>query len=70
MKKFALTLTRGNERTILSLHDSKEEAMAEGEKIQKILTRDAGFLALIYAEFDSNNNIIDGKYKFYHGWLS
>ena len=69
MEKFILTLTKRDEKTVLSVHDSKAEAIAEGENILKRLAYDAGFLAVIYGEIDSDNNVISEKYKLCHGWL-
>lgn len=69
MEKFILTLTKRDEKTVLSVHDSKAEAIVEGENIIKRLAYDAGFLAVIYGEIDGNNNVISGKYKLCYGWI-
>lgn len=67
-KKFLLTLTKGNERTILAVCDTKAAAMKEGDEYIKHLTMDAGTLSVIFAELDDDNNLKGGKYLLYHVW--
>ena len=68
MEKFLLTLTKGDDKAVLSVHDTKQEAINAGEKFLKETQKVNGFLAVIYAEIDSCKNIVGGKYKLYHGW--
>ena len=68
-EKFLLTLTKGNDRTILVICGSKAEAITKGEEFRKHLPMDSGTLSVIYAEIDDENKIIDGKYRLYHSWL-
>lgn len=49
MKKFAITLTHGNDKTILALLDTKEEAMAAGEQYRKQYSRKQGLLTIYMA---------------------
>jgi len=69
MEKFILTLTKGNNKTVLSVCDTKDEAITEGNEFSKHLSMDSGFLAVVCGEVDSDNNFISGKYKLCHGWL-
>ena len=66
--KFLLTLTKGNERKILAVCETKAAAMEEGNEFLKHLTMDAGTLSVIFAELDDKNNIQGGKYLLYHVW--
>lgn len=69
MNKFAITLTKGNDRKILYMCDNKDEALAKGNEIEPTLMRGAGILSCIQANFDENNNIVGGKYKLIDSWV-
>lgn len=69
MKKFAITLTHGNDKTILALFDTKEEAMAAGEQYRKKFTREQGLVSCILADFDERENMVGNSYHLYHSWL-
>ena len=69
MIKFAVTLTKGDNRKILEICDTKDEAIAKGEKHRKSLTMDSGILSCISAEFDENNNRLNNTYKLIHSWI-
>ena len=68
-EKFLLTLTKENDRTILTACNTKAEAITEGEEFRKHLPMDSGTLSVVYAEIDDENNIRNGKYRLYHSWL-
>lgn len=65
---YALVLTKGNDEKILFKSNSKEEVIKEGDKAFKTLSKDSGLLNYIKADFDENNNIVDGKYRLYGAW--
>lgn len=69
MIKFAVTITKGDNRKILEICDTKDEAMEKGEKHRKSLTMDSGILSCISADFDENNNRTDKKYNLIHSWI-
>ena len=69
MEKFILSLTKGNDKTILSVHNTKAEAMADGERIIKKLPANSGLLTVLYGGIDENNNIVGKSYKLYHAWI-
>ena len=66
---FALTLTHVNDRKILKLSNSKDEILAEGNKVFKTLSYSDGILSCIEADFDNDNNIINNRYKLYNSWI-
>lgn len=66
---FALTLTHVNDRKILKLSNSKDEILAEGNKVFKTLSYSDGILSCIEADFDKDNNIINNRYKLYNSWI-
>ncbi len=66
---FALTLTHGNDRKVLSVSVSKDEILNEGNKVFKTLSGGSGTLSCIEAEFDEDNNIIGNKYKLHETWI-
>ena len=61
--KYALKLTRGDDVKILAVYDDKSAAMAACAEYRKTISRDAGLLSLIEAEFDENNQMIGVAYK-------
>ncbi|MBE7016273.1 MAG: hypothetical protein E7417_05600 [Ruminococcaceae bacterium] len=70
MGKFMLSLTKGNERKILSICETKEEAIAKGNDFIKNLPRDAGVLSVIYGEPDDFSSQSDSiKYMLYKSWF-
>ena len=69
MEKFILSLTKENDKTILSVHNTKAEAITEGESIIKRLPVNSGLLTVIYSEIDENNNLIGKNYKLYYSWI-
>lgn len=66
---FALTLTHRNDRKILRVSNSKDEILAEGDKVFKTLSNNDGTLSCIEADFDKDNNIIDNMYKLFKSWI-
>lgn len=66
---FAITLTNGNNRTVLYICDNKEKAIKKGDELIQTLSRDSGILSCIQADFDDNNNIVNGRYRIYKSWL-
>lgn len=69
MSKFAITLTKGNDRKVLYMSEDKDEALAKGNEILPTLMRGSGTLSCIQAEFDADNNIIGGKYRLIDSWI-
>lgn len=69
MSKFAVTLTKGNDRKVLYICDDKNEALNKGNEILPTLMNSSGTLSCIQAEFDADNNIIGGKYKLIDSWI-
>lgn len=63
MKKYAIKLTHNNDVTILTVCNTKEEALEQGTALRKRYSRDAGLLALIEADFDENDQMIGNGYK-------
>lgn len=63
MKKYALKLTRGDDVKILAVYDDKPTAMAAGAEYRKTISRDAGLLGLIEADFDENDQMTGVAYK-------
>ena len=63
MKKFALKITKGDDVKILAVFDDKQSAMIAGAEYRKTISRDAGLLALIEADFDENNQMVGSGYK-------
>mgnify|MGYP004572373635 CR=1 FL=1 len=66
---FAITLLKENSRTVLYICDSKEKAIKKGDELIQTLSRDSGILSCIQADFDDNNNILNGRYKIFKSWL-
>lgn len=66
--KFAIKLVKDNDNTILETFDTKEQALAAGEKYSAQFTRAQGFVSCIQGEFDENNNLVGNRYKLIHGW--
>lgn len=66
--KYAITLTKGNDEKILYLSDSKEDAIAYGDKKYNELMKNDGILCCIKAEFDENNNRIGNRCLLFHSW--
>lgn len=63
MKRFAIKLTHGDDVKILAVYDDKSAAMAAGTEYRKTISRDAGLLGLIEADFDKNDQMIGTSYK-------
>ena len=63
MKKFAIKLTCGDDVKILQVFDNKAAAMTAGTEYHKTISRDAGLLALIEGEFDTDGKMIGTSYK-------
>ena len=63
MKKYAIKLTHNDDVTILTVCNTKEEALDRGTVLRKQYSRDAGLLALIEADFDENDWMIGNGYK-------
>lgn len=63
MRKYAIKLTHGDTVRILQVFDDKPAAMAAGTEYRKTISRDAGLLACIEADFDENNQMIGTGYK-------
>lgn len=69
MIKFAVTLTKGDNRKVLEVCDTKEQAMEKGAEYRNQFSMDSGILSCISAEFDENNNRTDKKYNLIHSWI-
>ena len=67
--KYAITLTKEDTKTVLYVSETKEDAMAFGNKKSGELTRNDGVLSCISAEFNEDNHIIGNKYSLIHSWL-
>lgn len=63
MKKYAIKLTHNDDVTILTVCNTKQEALDQGTALRKQYSRDAGLLALIEADFDENDQLIGNGYK-------
>lgn len=61
--KYAIEITKGDDITILQVFDDKPTAMAAGAEYRKTISRDAGLLALIEADFDENDQMIGTGFK-------
>lgn len=66
---YAITLTQKDDRKVLYKFDNKDEAITKGNELIKTLTRDSGTLSCIQADFDDENNIINGRYRLIDTWL-
>ena len=69
MNKFAITLTKENDRQVLFVSNNKEEAFKKGDEIVKTLMRSSGTLSCIEANFDENNNLVGNSYKLLDSWI-
>lgn len=69
MIKYAISITKENNKKILAICDTKEQAMEKGEEYKKQFSKDSGILSCISADFDENNNRTDKKYKLIHSWI-
>lgn len=69
MEKFAIILTKDNNKKVISTHATKEEALAAGDENNKGLTKEAGVVSCIYGEFDDNNNLLNEKIQIYYVWI-
>ena len=67
--KYAITLTKEDTKTVLYVSETKEDAMAFGDKKSGEFTHNDGVLSCISAEFDGDNHIIGNKYSLLHSWL-
>lgn len=63
MKKYAVKLTHGDDVKILEVFDDKPTAIAAGAEYRKSISRDAGLLAVIEAEFTDDGKMISPSYK-------
>lgn len=63
MKRFAIKLTKNDDVKILGVRETKEQAIALGLELRKQYSRDTGLLAVIEAEFDSDNNMLGNAYR-------
>lgn len=63
MKRFAIKLTCGDDVTILEVFDDKPAALAACAEYRKTISRDAGLLGLIEADFDENDQMIGTGYR-------
>lgn len=69
MNKFAITITKGNDKKVLKAFEDKKDALKYGKKIAENTTSKDGVVGLIYADIDDDNNIVGGKYQL-HSVLS
>lgn len=69
MLKYAICLTKDNNRTILQTHEKEVDAMAAGEQLRKRYSRDKGLLSCILADFDTNNVMQGQSYRLFHSWI-
>ena len=63
MRKYAIKLTHNDDVTILTVCNTKEEALKQGTALRKQYSRDAGLLALIEADFDESDRMTENGYK-------
>lgn len=63
MKRFAIKLNKNDDVTILGVRETKEQAIALGLELRKQYSCDAGLLAVIEAQFDSENNMLGNAYQ-------
>ena len=68
MMKYAITLTKGNDRKVMYMCADKDEALRKGSEIFPTLMVCSGTLSCIQADFDTDNNIIGGKYRLIETW--
>lgn len=67
--KYTIILTKGNDRKVISTHDTKEEALEAGKNYNATLAKNAGVVSCVLADVDENNNIIGGKIQIFETWL-
>ncbi len=69
MQKFAVCIVKGNNQKVVSTHIKKEEALLNGDSVNKQLPKDAGVVSCIFGEFDENNQLIGKKSVIHKVWL-
>jgi len=65
MNKFAIAITKGDDKKVLETFEKKDDALRRGKEIAADTPGKDGVISLIYADIDNKNNIIGGKYKLY-----
>lgn len=65
MYKFAIAITKGDNKKVLKTFDNKDTALKRGKEIAADTPGKDGVVSLIYADIDDENNIVGGKYKLY-----
>lgn len=65
MNKFAIAITKGDNKKVLETFEQKDDALKRGKEIAADIPGKEGVVSLIYADIDNENNIIGGKYKLY-----
>ncbi len=68
MNKFAIKLVKGDDNTIIETFETKEEALAAGEKYRSKYTSEQGLISCIQADFDENNNLVGHGYRLINAW--
>ena len=64
---YFITITKGNDRKIVSHHDIKEEALEAGRKVWEESDKTA-VVSCISGEVDGEGKI-KGKYRLYESWF-
>lgn len=65
---YAIELTKGDNTKVLFKAETLDAAMQEGEKLRAITPRENGFLTLVEADYDENDNKVNSAFKIIHGW--
>lgn len=68
MGKYVIELIKGDNRTVLEICDTKEQAMERGIKHRQDHTREQGLIGCILANVDGDGNIDRNRYKIVHCW--
>lgn len=68
MRKFVITLTKKDASRVLETFNSKQEAMAAGNRYYRETPAAEGLLSCIQTECE-NSSRVDDNYLFLYAWL-
>ncbi len=68
MMKFAFETVKDDVVRVLTVYNSKPEAMEHADAIKKAFAQYEGLLTLISADYDEDNNHTDNKCRVYEVW--
>ena len=69
MIKYIICVIKGNEQNVISLHDTKEEAIEAGEKIAQDYLSKKGTICCLSETYENNSLIENAKRYLYKAWI-